>query len=47
VLILVDVSKVIVGVAIARVDLNSLSIPLNSLVSSVGSLVDDGNVVVS
>ena len=45
-LVLVDVGQVVVGVAVAGVNLDGLLVPLDGLVSVVLSLVDDCSVVV-
>ena len=44
--IFVDVAEVVVGIAVARVNLSSLLIPLDRLLNLISRLTHDGQVVV-
>ena len=45
-LILINISQVVICVAVTRIDLNGLFIPLYSLFNIVLSLVNDGSIIV-
>ena len=46
VLILVDIGKIVVGIAVARIDLYGFLVPVDSLVQLLFSFVDNSHVVV-